>query len=36
MPPGSYANRKQMSAALERQISANAAALRQGRELPAP
>jgi len=34
MPPGSYANRKQMSAALERQISANAAALRQGRELP--
>ncbi|MBU6425351.1 MAG: 1-acyl-sn-glycerol-3-phosphate acyltransferase [Rhodospirillales bacterium] len=35
LPPGSFANRKAISAALERLISQNAAALRQGRALPA-
>ena len=30
-PPGTYTNRKTLSAAMEQQISANAAALRQGR-----
>lgn len=31
VPPGQYANRKTLGAAMEQQISANAAALRQGR-----
>lgn len=35
LPPGSYPNRKALAAALEQLISQNAAALRQGRELPA-
>ncbi len=35
LPPGSFANRKAACAGLEGQISQNAAALRQGRELPA-
>ncbi|MBU6419159.1 MAG: 1-acyl-sn-glycerol-3-phosphate acyltransferase [Proteobacteria bacterium] len=35
LPPDSFANRKVISAALERLISQNAAALRQGRTLPA-
>ncbi|HTQ70404.1 MAG TPA: lysophospholipid acyltransferase family protein [Acidocella sp.] len=34
LPPGSFVNRKAMSAALETLISENAAALRQGRALP--
>ena len=34
LPPGSFANRKAIGAALERLISQNAAALRQGRALP--
>lgn len=33
IPPGTYANRKAISAALERQISTNAAQLRQGRKV---
>lgn len=32
--PGTYANRKIISAAMERQISTNAALLRQGRKIP--
>lgn len=32
--PGTYANRKAISQAMERQISTQAAALRQGRQIP--
>jgi 1-acyl-sn-glycerol-3-phosphate acyltransferase len=34
IPPGSYPNRKFLSAALETRLAANAAALRQGRAVP--